>query len=72
MKSGNCGAKCPILNGSIKRVVLQINYRYSAETFRIYSRVIEIQTCVDTRSDLMRVSHNGTSNLNILEISKHF
>ena len=45
---------------------LQINYRYSAETFRIYSCMTELQTCVDTRSDIMRVSHNRTSKLNIL------
>ena len=58
--------------GSIKQLDLQINYRYSAETFRIYSYRIEIHSCVDTRSDLMRIIHNGTSNLNILEIFKHF
>ena len=54
--------------GSINRLDLQINYRYRAETFRIYSYRIEIHSCVDTRSDLMRIIHNGTSNLNILEI----
>ena len=30
--------------GSIKQLDLQINYRYSAETFRIYSCMIELQT----------------------------
>ena len=55
-----------MLKGSIKQLDLQIDYRYSAETFRIYSCMIELQTCVDTRSDIMRVSHNRTSKLNIL------
>ena len=59
-------------SGTIKRLDLQTTYRYMVETFRIYSYRKELQSCVDTRSDLMRVSHNGTSNLNILEISKHF
>ena len=72
MKSGNCGAKCPILNGSIKQLDLQINYRYSAETYRIYSYWIEIHSFVVTRHDVMRIIHNGASTLNILEIFKHF
>ena len=58
--------------GSIKRLDLQTTYRYRAEIFRIYSYRKELQSCVDARSDLMRVSHCGTSNLNILQIFNHF
>ena len=45
--------------GTIKRLDLQTTYRYMAETFRIYSYRKELQSCVDTRSNLMPVSHNG-------------
>ena len=30
------------------------------------------QSCVGTRSDLMRVSHSGTANLEIHQILKYF
>ena len=58
--------------GSIKRLDLQTTYRYRAVPFWIYFYRIELPYCVVTRSDHMRVSHNGTSNLKILEIFKHF
>ena len=57
--------------GSINQLDLQINYRYKAEPFRIYSYWIELHSCVGTRSYLIRIIHNGTSNLNILQIFNH-
>ena len=33
---------------------------------------IELQSCVVTRSNRIGVSHSGTSNLELLEIFKHF
>ena len=50
---------------SIKRLELQTTYRYRAETLRIYSYRWGQPPSVYTRSHLMRVSHNWTSNLNI-------
>ena len=66
------GSKCPILKGSIKRPNLQTADRYRAESFRVDSNMIWRSTCAVTRSDLMRVSHSWTPNLNILKILKHF
>ena len=57
---------------SIKRLDLQITYRYRAETFRVYSYRLGLPSCVVTRSDLMRVSHSWTSKLKIPEILKTF
>ena len=54
--------------GSIKRLDLHTTYRYRAENFRIYFHRIGLPSCVDTRSDLMRVSYSGTSKLKIPEI----
>ena len=58
--------------GSIKRLELQITYRYGAKTFIIYSYMSGQPSSVDTRSDLMRVSHSGRSNLKIPQIWKIF
>ena len=58
--------------GSIKRPDLQTAYRYRAKPFRVDSNMIGSFTWAVTRSDLMRVSHSWTPQLNILEISKHF
>ena len=65
------GSKCPILKGSIKRPDLPTAYRYRTESFSVDSNVIGRSTCAVTRSDLMRVSHCWTPQLNILEILKH-
>ena len=54
--------------GSIKRLDFQTTYRYRAETFRFYSYRLGPLSCVDTRSDLMRVSQSGMSNVKIPEI----
>ena len=54
--------------GSIKRLDLQTTYRNRVEIFRIYSYRSGLPFSVDTRSGLMRVSHSGTSNLNIPQI----
>ena len=51
---------------SIKRLDLHMTYRYRAETFRIDFYRLGLPSWVDTRSDLMRVSYSGTSNLIIL------
>ena len=56
--------------GSIKRLDLHMTYRYRAETFRIYLYRVGLPSWVDTRYDLMRVSHSGTSKLKIPEIFK--
>ena len=66
------GSKCPVLKGSIKRPDLPTAYRYRTESFSVDSNVIGRSTCAVTRSDLMRVSHSWTPQLNILEILKHF
>ena len=58
--------------GSIKRLDLQTTCRYMAETSRVFSYRIELQSCVVTRSNLIRVSHSGTSNLKLLEMFNHF
>ena len=58
--------------GSIKRLDLQTTCRYRAETSRVFSYRIELQSCVVTRSNLIRVSHSGTSNLKLLEMFNHF
>ena len=58
--------------GSIKRLDLQTTYRYRAKHFRIYSYWSGLPYFVVTRSENMRVSHSGTSNVKILEIFKHF
>ena len=39
--------------------------RCRSEYFRWYSYTVGLQSFVVTRSDLMRVSHSGTANLNI-------
>ena len=57
-------------SGSIKRPDLQTAYRYGAKSFRVDYNVIGPSAV--TRSDLMRVSHNWTPKLNILEILTHF
>ena len=56
--------------GSIKRPDPPTAYRYRSESFRVDSNVIGRSTWAVTRSDLMRVSHSWTPQLNILEISK--
>ena len=66
------GQNVLIWRGSIKRLDLQTTYRYRAKHFRIYSYWRGLPCFVVTRSENMRVSHSGTSNLNILEIFKHF
>ena len=53
--------------GSIKRLVLQMTYRYRAEPFRNYFYKIGLPYCVVTRSDLMRVSHSRTPNWKFLK-----
>ena len=53
--------------GSIKRLVLQTTYRYTAEPFRNYFYRIGLPYCVVTRSDHMRVSHSGTPNWKFLK-----
>ena len=58
--------------GSIKRLDLQTTCSYRAETSRVFSYRIELQSCVVTRSNLIRVSHSGTSNLKLLEMFNHF
>ena len=52
-----------VWRGSIKRLDLQTTCRYTAETFRVCSYRIELHSGVVTRSNLIRVSHSGTSNL---------
>ena len=58
--------------GSIKRLDLQTTYRYRAKHFRIYFYWSGLPYFVVPRSENMRVSHSGTSNVKILEIFKHF
>ena len=58
--------------GSIKRLKLQTTYWYRAEPSIIYSYMSGQPAFVDTRSDLLRVSHSWTSNLKILQIYKIF
>ena len=53
--------------GSIKRLVLQMTYRYRGEPFRNYFYRIGLPHCVVTRSDLMRVSHSRTPNWKFLK-----
>ena len=53
--------------GSIKRLVLQMTYRYMGEPFRNYFYWVGLPYCVVTRSDLMRVSHSRTSNWKFLK-----
>ena len=53
--------------GSIKRLVLQMTYRYRGEPFRNYFYRIGLPYCVVTRSDLMRVSHSRTPNWKFLK-----
>ena len=53
--------------GSIKRLVLQMTYRYMGEPFRNYFYRIGLPYCVVTRSDLMRVSHSRTPNCKFLK-----
>ena len=55
---------------SVKRLYLHTTYRYRAENCRIYFLRIGLPSCVDTRSDLMRVSYSGRSKLKIPEILK--
>ena len=66
------GSKDLFWMGSIKRPDLPTAYRYRTESFSVDSNVIGRSTCALTRSELMRVSHSCTPQLNILEISKHF
>ena len=56
--------------GSTKWLDLHMTYRYRVETFRIYFYRLGLPSCVVTWSDLMRVSHSGTSKLKIPEILK--
>ena len=58
--------------GPIKRLDLQTTYRYRDKHFTIYSYWRGLPHFVVTRSENMRVSHSGTSNVKILEIFKHF
>ena len=53
--------------GSIKRLVLQMTYRYRGEPFWNYFYRIGLPYCVVTRSDLMRVSHSRTPNWKFLK-----
>ena len=60
--------------GSIKRLVLQMTYRYrrkhrkyGGKPFRNYFYRIGLPYCVVTRSDLMRVSHSRTPNWKFLK-----
>ena len=53
--------------GSIKRLVLQMTYRYRGEPFRNYFYRIGLPYCVVTTSDLMRVSHSRTPNWKFLK-----
>ena len=55
--------------GSIKRPDLPTAYRYRTESFSVDSNMTGRSAV--TRSDLMRVSHSWTPQLNILEILKH-
>ena len=66
------GSKVLFWRGSIKRPDLPTAYRYRTESFSVDSNVIGRSTCAVTRSELMRVSHSCTPQLNILEILKHF
>ena len=59
-------------SGSINRPDLQTANGYRAESIRVDSNMIGPYTWAVTRSDLMRVSHSWTTQLNILEILKHF
>ena len=58
--------------GSINRPYLQTANGYRAESIRVDSNMLGQYTWAVTRSDLMRVSHSWTPQLNILEILKHF
>ena len=58
--------------GSIKWLDLQTTCRYRAETFRVCSYRIELESCVVTSNNLIRVRHSGASKLKLLEIFKHF
>ena len=66
------GQNVLIWGGSIKRLDLQTTYRYRAKHFRIYFYWRGLPYFVVARSENMRVSHRGTSNVKILEIFKHF
>ena len=57
---------------SIKQPDLQTAYGYRAESFSVDSNIIGPYSWAVTRSDLKRVSHSWTPQLNILEILKHF
>ena len=57
--------------GYIRLPDLPTAYRNRTESFSVDSNVIGRSTCAVTRSDLMRVSHSWTPQLNILEILKH-
>ena len=80
MKFGNCGAKCPILKGVHQtaisvlqdRATIQTTCRYRAEPFRVYSYRRELQSCVVTRSNCIRVSHSGASKLKLLKFFNIF
>ena len=66
------GSKCPILMRVHQTATSPNGYRYRTELFSVDSNMIGRSTCAVTRSDLMRVSHSWTPQLNILEILKHF
>ena len=51
--------------GYMYQLVLQKYSRCRSEYFRSYSYRVGLQSVVDTRSDLMWVSHSGTANLKI-------
>ena len=51
--------------GYMYQLVLQKYSRCRSEYLRSYSYRVGLQSVVDTRSDLMRVSHSGTANLKI-------
>ena len=53
--------------GSIKRLVLQMTYRYRGEPFRNYFYRTGLPYCAVTRCDIMRVSHSRTSNRKFLK-----
>ena len=66
------GQIAPFWRGSIKRLDLRTTYRYRVETFGVYSYPTGVPSFVVTRYNPMRVSHSGTSKLEILESFKHY
>ena len=73
LKSGHfTGQNVLFWRGPIKRSDLQTDNRYRAESFSVDSNLIGQYFSSVTRSDLMRVSHSWTPQLNILEHFKTF